>query len=191
MRLRKQIDFPKFFLYLTCGVSAIFLFQIGDQGEPFSLALCFGMASAGLSPFLSALIFLLSSFSAWESSLPIYLVQALLLIAGFFLQRRYGKNAFLKTGFLPLLALCFALALFFLFAPFQAYQLIPLEGSLQKACLSLALFLLSLGFSVTMKALIHKLLKCRLRDDEILFILLSFILIGVGICRFFLPYFWR
>ena len=61
MRIRKKIDFSQVFLYLTCGVAAFFLFQIGDQGEPFSLALAYGMASAGLSPIISALIFLFSS----------------------------------------------------------------------------------------------------------------------------------
>ena len=189
MRIRKKIDFSQVFLYLTCGVAAFFLFQIGDQGEPFSLALAYGMASAGLSPIISALIFLFSSCLAWNfSSFFLFLLQGTILAAGFYLQRKFGKNAFLKTGILPFFTLTLSLVFFFVFAPFKAYpspiQGINLDGLSQKLLLSAFIFLLSAIFSVAMKALLHKLLKCRLRDDEIVFTLLSLLLIGVGVCRF-------
>ena len=55
MRISKSIDFPKILLYLLLSLFAFFLAQVGDFHEPFSLALCFGMASANLSPILCAI----------------------------------------------------------------------------------------------------------------------------------------
>ncbi len=189
MRVRKKIDFPKLSLYLSCGAAAIFLSQIGDNAEPFSLALFYGMASAGLSPVLSALLYLLSALPAWSFSLTLlFFGQATLLCMGFYLQRRYRQTQFLKTGILPLIALSLSLGLFVWLAPFSAYEL-PLGGFLQnalsqKVLFAALLFLLSAIFSVVFKALLHKLLRCRLRDDEIVFSLFFFVLVGVGVCRF-------
>ncbi len=185
----KKIEFPKLFLYLACALSSLFLAQIGDNGEPFSIALFYGMGAAGLSPALSALFYLISALPGFQPTVfLLYTSQALLLAASFYLQRRFGKNEFLKTGVLPLLALSISLGLFFALSPFEAYSLplqgITLDALIQKAAVAAAIFLLSAVFSVAMKALLHKLLKCRLRDDEIVFTLLCFVLIGVGICRF-------
>lgn len=189
MRIRKKLDFAKLFLYLACGAASLFLSQVGDNGEPFSIALFYGMASANLSPVLSALLYLISALPTLDPVLfLLYLLQSVLLCAGFYLQKKFGKNEFLKTGVLPLLALSLSLGIFVAFSPFNAY-LLPLEGvelnaMVQKVVLAALLFLLSAVFSVAMKALLHKLLKCRLRDDEIVFTLLCFVLIGVGLCRF-------
>ncbi len=184
--MRKKIEFPKLFLYLACLLASLFLAQVGDNREPFSLPLFYGMAAAGLSPLLSALLYLLSALPDF-APIPflLYLAQAALLCLGFYLQRRYGKNEFLKTGVLPLIALSLSLGLFFVLSPFDAY-LLPFEPDIliQKVLIAAAIFLLSAIFSVAMKALLHKLLKCRLREDEIVFILLAFVLVGVGICRF-------
>jgi hypothetical protein len=46
------------------------------------------------------------------------------------------------------------------------------------------LFLLAVVFHVAMRALLHKLLKCRLRMDELIFSALLTVITGVGICRF-------
>lgn len=189
MRIRKKIDFSRFFLYVACGAAAIFLFQIGDNGEPFSLALFYGMASAGLSPTVSAVLYVCSALPAWNFLLLLlYAGQAVLLAVGFYIQRRFKQTQFLKTGILPLICLSLSLGLFVALAPFTAYEL-PFEGFalnalMQKAVLAALLFLLSATFSVAFKALLHKLLRCRLRDDEIVFSLLFFVLVGVGMCRF-------
>lgn len=189
MRIRKKIDFAKLFLYIACALASLFLSQIGDNYEPFSLCLFFGMTSAGLSPVLSALLYLLSSVPSWSLRvLALYLGQAILLLAGVYLQRVYRQTPFLKTGFLPLVTLSFGLGLFVWLAPFNAYEL-PFKGFIQnaliqKVLLAALLFLLSAIFSVVFKALLHKLLRCRLREDEIVFSLLFAVLVGVGLCRF-------
>ena len=190
MRIRKKIDFSKVFLYALCCLGIFCLSKIGNRYEPFSLVLSYAMASASLSPALSAFFYFLSALPSWETEIILlYLGQSVLLASGFYLQNRVGKASFLKMGFFPMLTLSLTLGLFCAFAPFTPYP-IPLEdiavnAITQKIILAALLFLLSAIFSVAMKALLHKLLKCRLRDDEIVFILFSFVVIGIGFCRFF------
>ena len=190
MRIRKKIDFAKVFLYLFCGVGMVCLAQIGNNAEPFSLPLFYGMASAGLSPILSAFFYLLSALPSWNLTvILLYAGQAVLVSIGFYVQRKLKKTDFFKTGFVPLLCLSLSLGLFFPLAPFTPY-IIPLAGIklntlTQRVILAALTFLLSAIFSVAMKALLHKLLKCRLRDDEVVFSLLLLVLIGIGFCRFF------
>ncbi len=189
MRVRKKLDFAQMFLYLSCGVGMFCLAQIGNNAEPFAIALFYGMASAGLSPIWSAILFTLTPIPSWN--LTVFLLhagQAFLLCLGFYINRRYAKQDFFKTGFLPLLTLSLSLGLFFTFAPFIPYTIpfnLPLTELTQRVLFAAGTFLLSAVFSVAMKALIHKLLKCRLRDDEIVFTLLLFVLTGIGFCRFF------
>ena len=189
MYVRKKIDFPQFFLYLTCGLGMFCLGQIGKNAEPLAIALFYGMASAGLSPIYSAFLYLLTPIPSWNVSVwLLYVGQALLLCMGFYLHRQYQKHDFFKTGFLPLFMLTLSLALFFTLTPFTPYVLplnIPFTSLTQRVLLAAAIFLLSAFFSVAMKALLHKLLKCRLRDNEILSALLLFVLTGIGFCRFF------
>ena len=189
MHIRKKIDFLQTFLYLACGVGMFCLAQIGNNCEPFSIALFYGMASAGLSPIYSAIFYLLTTVPHWNLTIfLLHIGQAVLLCIGFYVNRKHIKKDFFKTGFFPLLCLSLSLGLFFTFCPFQAY-VIPfsfLSDTLtQRVLLGAAIFLLSAVFSVAMKALLHKLLKCRLRDDEIIFTLLLFVLIGIGFCNFF------
>ena len=97
-----RMDFSKLLLYLACGFCGIFLSQIGNTYEPFSLALFFGMASAGLSPVLSALLYLLSGMLAW--SIPVFLLyigQAVLLCAGFYLLVYPSKRCAQKMMLAP------------------------------------------------------------------------------------------
>ena len=189
MRIRKKLDFLQIFLYLICGFGMFCLAQIGNNAEPFAIALFYGMASAGLSPIWSAIFYLLTPIPSWN--LTVFLLhagQAFLLCLGFYINRRYARQDFFKTGFLPLLALSLSLGLFFTFAPFTPYTIpfnLPLTELTQRVLFAAGIFLLSAVFSVAMKALIHKLLKCRLRDDEIVFTLLLFVLTGIGFCRFF------
>ena len=189
MLVRKKIEFSQCFLYLACGVGMFCLGQIGNNAEPFSLALFYGMASAGLSPVWSAFFYLLSPLPTFTPTVfLLHLGQAVLLCVGFYANRRCVKNDFFKTGFLPFLCLSVSLGIFFTFAPFAAYEIpfnLPLDVLSQRVLTAAVIFLLSAFFSVAMKALLHKLLKCRLRDDEILSALLLFVLIGIGFCRFF------
>ncbi len=187
--MRRKIDFFRLFLYLSLFASSLFLYFVGDNGEPFSLALSYAMMGAGLSLPLSALVGVFPSiFSGSWVVFFLYLGQALLVGFGYFLQRKLRSAQPIKTGIFPMLGLSVSLGLFVGLAPFEPYPL-PFEGVLslntitQKVLLAGIVFLLSSVFYVALRALLKKLLKCRLRGDEGIFSILLFTLIGVGICR--------
>ena len=187
--MRRKIDFSRLFLYFSLFASSLFLYFIGDNGEPFPLALSYAMMGAGLSLPLSAFAGVLPSiFSGDWAVFLLYLGQAFLMGLGYFLQRRMQPAQPIKTGFFPMLGLSISLGLFVGLAPFESYPL-PFEGVLtlnsitQKVLLAGIVFLLSTVFYVALRALLKKLLRCRLRADEGIFSILLFTLIGVGICR--------
>lgn len=189
MQTRKPFDFSLFFLYLLFGGAALFLLHIGENYEPFSLALFYALASAGLSPALCALTCTLPVIVSWNFPvILLYVGQALLLTGSFYLQRAVNTSKKNVTGVWTLLALSLDLGGYVAFAPFTPYVL-PLGNFFQvsltqKILLSALIFLLSAVFSVALKALLRKFLKCRLRGDEQVFSALFFLLVGVGICQF-------
>ena len=190
MRIRKKIDFPRLFLYLLFGAAAIFLYFVGDNGEPFSIALLYGMLSAGLSIIPSAILcFLPALFSKNVLLIFLYFGQALFVSCGGLWQRHIRHEGLKKSNLFSMLGLTFALGLYVALAPFTPYTL-PFETRLtigewgQKVIAAALLFLIGAIFSVALKALLKKLLKCRLRNDEGIFSVFFLVLIGVGICRF-------
>ena len=184
----KKICFSRLFLYLLLGGAALFLHFVGDNGEPLSLALLYGMVGVGLSPIPSALLCVFPSiFSLDPLTVLLFLGQALLIAFGQFIQNKIPNVRLKKSGLISLLCLSSALALFVWLAPFTSYPL-PfsfLQNAVtQKVLIAGIIFLLSAVFFVALKALLRKFLKCRLRGDEGVFVVLFLVLIGVGICRF-------
>ena len=189
-RARKSFDLPRFFLYLFLLLLSVCLYFLGNNGEPFPLALAFAMCIAGLSPLSSALVgFLPSIFSLNWSVVLICLGQALLLALGFLAEKRLHPSEKRKTGFVPYLTLAVGLGLFVAFAPYQAYILplsfFPSDLLTQKIIIAGGCFLLATVFSVGLRALLVKFLKCKLHADETVFCTLLFLLSAVGFCRFF------
>ncbi len=189
MKIRKKIDFFTLFVYVMLFLAAACLFQVGDNLEPLALAIFFAAASAGLSPFF-CFFYPLSAVPYNAQLLPILFGQATLLCVGFALQNKARKTDFIKTGILPMLFLSLALGTFIAFAPFYPYDfsafgVFASNAIAQKTLLSAVVFLLSAMASVSVKALLRKFLKCRLRNDEVLFTVLLTVLIGVGFCNFF------
>lgn len=191
MRVHKKIDFFQCFLYILFALAALCLSYIGDNSEPFSLALVFSLSTAGLSPTVCALLHIL--VGAIRLKLPLFLLysgQALLLLSGFLIQKKLDKNNFFKTGLFPMLTLSVGLGLFVGISPFTPYDFsflgdFSLNPLIQKVIIAASIFLLAAAFSVGLKGLLKKSLKCRLRNDEIIFSLLFLMLTGVGFCRFF------
>lgn len=190
MRIRKKIDFSQVLLYLVLGISCLCLSAIGNNAEPFALALTYAISAAGLSPAVATFWYILSSLLAWNKTVVlVYTGQALLLLFSFFIQSKLKPSPFVKAGILPLLSLSIGLGLFVGLAPFTAYDL-PFENFVlntvfQKAIIAAFIFLLATVFTVSLKALLRKFLRCKLRSDEQVFIVLSLVLIGMGLCRLF------
>ena len=190
MRIRKKIDFSQVFLYIVLGCCGFCLSAIGNNAEPFSLALTYALPAAGLSPGVAAFFYILSAAFAWNKTiLLLYTGQAMLLFFAFLIQSRLRPTPFTKTGILPLLCLSVGLGFFVGFAPYTAYELpfenFSLNALFQKVLISALVFLLATVFTVSLKALLRKFLRCRLRNDEQVFIVLSLVLIGIGLCRLF------
>ena len=186
MRIRKKIDFTQLFLFFGFALAALCLFFVLDNGEPFSLLLLYGMLFAGLPILPSAVIgFFPCLFSQNITLVLIYAAQTVLLSLGFLLHNRQKRRAPL----FPLLALSLSLTLFVVAAPYEAY-LLPFNGDFfqnkltQKILLAAFFFVVAAIFSVAAKALLKKFLRCRLRGDELVFIVFSLVLVGVGICHF-------
>ena len=190
MRIRKRSDFSKILFYCICGAALFMLRHVGKQGEPVGLALAFSMASANASPLLSAALYLLSNLWNFDlTQLWIAVAQSVLLVLSYLLQRKCWDKPVGKMQLAPLFALSISLGLFVAFSPFTAYPLpfdlpITLHTLTQKVWIAALCFLLFAVFSVSLKAVTQKLLKCRLRDDEMVFCILSLLIIGVGACRF-------
>ena len=187
---RKPIDFSKCTVYALLAAASLFLYFIGDNGEPLPLALTYAMASADVPVLTAAVIgFYPALFSGNLLSILIALTQACLLILGFFLRERLRRTDYKKSPFFPLFFLALGLFFFVAFSPFTLYE-IPFAFAnntteiTQKILIASVIFLLSTIFSVALRALFCKILKCRLRGDEIVFTLFFFVVIGVGICRF-------
>ena len=195
MRVQNKTDYARFFLYLLLGFALLFLQFIGDNAEPFALALFYAMASAGLSPVISGLLYTASALL--QPTLTTALLcfgQAVFIAFAFSLHQQAQKKRGVQTpsnnGFLPLFSLTLALAGYAAFAPFSSYLLpfdfLPdIDALTQKIVICAACFLLAAAFSVALKAMLKKFLKCRLRGEEIVFCLLFFVLLGVGMCRLF------
>ena len=190
MVVKKQTDYFRVLLYFLFGAALLLLRYVGDNSEPLPLALVYAMGAAGLSPLIGGLTFLLISLpNASLVQTGLAAGQAILLCAGFWIEKSLQKSRAMKTAFLPLLCLSLSLGGFVAFAPFDPYalpfQIDFLQGVLaQKVIVAACTFLLAAVFAVAVKALLKKFLKCRLRGDELIFILLFFILVGVGIVRF-------
>ncbi len=186
--LVKKINFARLGLYLFFLVSSLCLYAIGNNAEPFSLALAYGMMGAGLSLPLSAIIGWIPSLLSWNlTTILLYFFQFLLLLFGYFLQRKFQKNKG-QAAIFPMLALSLCLGAFIWRAPFTPYLLpifpsFALNAITQKVLFAGLIFLLSTAFWVSLRALLNKFLKCRLRGDELVFTSLFFVLNGVGICR--------
>lgn len=187
MQLYKRTDQIQISLYLLFGASMLFLRFLGENFEPFSLALAFALPYAGLSPFLVAgAFFITACFGQGIFEVLLALGQALLLALSFFTRHKLYHNQKINTGFLPPLALILSLAGFIAFAPFEKYPLpiaLSLNATTQKILISAFIFLLFAVFSVALNALLKKFLKCRLKTEELVFCVLFFVLNGVGINR--------
>ena len=70
------------------------LYYVGDNGEPFSLALLYAMLSCGLHPVVSCLLYVVSGLSGFSIQyLPVYAGQAAILCILFCVYRRLKKKA--------------------------------------------------------------------------------------------------
>lgn len=189
MHAYKKTDVFQILLYFLFGSATLFLRFVGNNGEPIGLALAYALSTAGLSPIFPSVFYFISAFFGGTST-EIFLAAAQAILLGGTCQihnklKNAGRE---KTGVLPLIALFLGLIGFVLFSPFTPYTL-PfaflknIGATAQKTLIAAAVFLLAAVFSVAIKALLRKFLKCRLRGEETVFCVLFFVITGVGMCK--------
>ena len=188
----QKISYPQTLLHICFAFFMLLLQKIGDNAEPFALALLYAMPFSSLSPFASSLCYLcVSLFSKNTLIILLSAVQASLLYLGYVLYQRAVSKGYRagKCTWILLFFLALALALFVALAPFTPYAL-PfafvnnLGATEQKVLISAFVFLLSAVFTVALKAMLGKFLKCRLKGEELVFSMLTLVLFGIGLCRF-------
>ncbi len=187
MQFYKRTDVFQISLYLLFTACMLFLRFVGNSFEPFSLALAYALPYAGLAPVPTAAAFFITScFGQGIFEVLLALGQAVLLCVSFIIHNKLQYSQKIKTVFLPLVALTLSLAGFVAFSPFEAYPLpfsFTLGKTAQKILIAAFIFLLFAVFSVALSALIKKCLKCRLKTEELVFGVVFFVFIGLGINR--------
>ena len=151
-----------FLLYFTFTALCALFFFLGNNYEPFALALLFAALSAHASPTGCCACFAATSAVALSGN--VFLVcagEAVILFIGFTVYGKLGKESresARKAAPIPFFALFAALALFAVFAPFSAYSLPPVfsflnDALVQKIAAAALIYLLSAVFSVAVKAI--------------------------------------
>ena len=177
-------------VYLLLAFAFPFLACVGKKCEPVGLALLFACLSADLSVAVCGGLYILSPVLCGNFNFSIilpYAGQAVLLAVPFLFKRRLHDW---KRNLVAFTLAFLGLAAFVVFSQFQVYSL-PFSATFfqepltQKIVVAALVFLLCAAFSVAVKALFIKVLRCRLKADEIIFALLLYLLTGVGACRFF------
>ena len=187
MQFYKKSDARTLSLYVVLCLSCFLLSFVGNNGEPLHLALAYAMSCVGVNPLFSSISYLLPAlFSGQLSFILLSLGQATLLYLGWVVHIYAYKRAPDKAGFFPFFALSLSLGGFVWLSPFTPYVLpftIALHPLFQKICIALVLFLLCPTCSVALRALLTKLLKCRLRTDELIYAVFFFVVLGIGVCK--------
>lgn len=187
MKTYQKTDYTRVFLHFALFIALVFLRFTLPNGEPFGLALVYASISAGFSPIFCPLFYFVTSVVGGDrNEILIYCGQALLMAGGFFLRMMLLRKKSRARDLPPLIALTLSLVLFVVLSPFSLYPLgvAFLDDTLtQKILISGGIFLLSAIFHIAMRALTKKVLKCRLKESELLFCIFLFVTVGVGICR--------
>lgn len=174
-------------LYLSLCICCFLLYGVGENGEPFHLALAYAIPTVGVSPlFASFLYFIPFLFSGTLTAMAVGGTQSLLLLLGWLLHTRWRGNTPDKVGFFPFFAVAFSLGAYVFFFPFTPYPLpfpISLHPLFQKILLALSVLLFCPTCAISLNAVLSKLLKCRLRADEVVYCVFFTVLLGIGTCK--------
>lgn len=169
-------------IYLICLLAMILLNGIGGAHEPISIALAFAMLMNGFSAVITCLSLLLSGLFALKESVYTFIAVA---TAAVFLALVFGASKkFSRTvkaeGVLYALV---SLVPFVCFGFDKTYELFSAPPVLYRALFACGILFLCGVFTMGLKALLFKSLRCRLKPEETLFLAVMAVLLGLGIER--------
>lgn len=189
--MKKHFDILSLAKELPFCLCIFSLAHVGENGEPFGLALLLGLRTAGYPSIVSFTAFLLSALTTTAPSIVwIYLGEACLLVFAFFIRQKLFGQAVRGKLLLPFSCFLAGLLLYVALSDFLPYP-IPInaqvlqDGFFQKSIICLLITLFGAVCISAAKALKERLLRCKLRISETVFSLLVFIISGIGFCRFF------
>ena len=189
--MKKHFDILSLVKEIPFCLCIFSLTHVGENGEPFGLALLLGLRAAGYQPVLGFAAFILSALTTNVPSLVwIYLGESILLLIAFFVRKTLFGQAVRGKLLLPFSSFLAGLLLYMAVSDFPPYP-IPIEvqalqdGFFQISAICLLITLFGAVCISAAKALKERLLRCKLRVSETVFSLLVFIISGIGFCRFF------
>jgi len=173
----KASDIPIYALLLFIMAALNF---VGENSEPFSLAMCLAMLVNGFNAPVTCASYIISGLTALKNS-PIaffvFAAQGLWLFITFTINKKIGREV--KAD--ALLYAAAALIPFIFISPFKGYAFMPRGEYLQKGIICAAI-LLSCGFYMLgVRTVMCKLLRAKLRPEEILFICVMCVVFGFGL----------
>lgn len=153
---------------------------VGENSEPFSLAMCVAMLVNGFNAPISCASYILAGMISLKNS-PIsffvYATQGLWLFIAFAINKRAKREVkadaliYAAVGLIP----------FVFLSSFKGYAFMPRGEYLQKGIISAAVLLSCAFFSLGVRTIMRKLLRARLRPEETLFICITGVIFGFGL----------
>lgn len=189
--MKKRIDLLSVLKELPFCICVFSLAHVGTNGEPFGLALLFGLLAAGYPLTITYLVFVFSALTVRSEALFwIYVGQAFLIWFAFLLRRKIFGTIDRGKLTLPFCSLTIGLLLYVGLAEFTVYPipfnvLVLQDHFFQKTLSTLTVIIFSavcVNAAATIKA---RLLRCKMRMSETIFCLFTYVVCGIGFCRFF------
>ncbi|MDE7214492.1 MAG: hypothetical protein K2N68_01475, partial [Clostridia bacterium] len=172
-----KINVKSVIVYALYAAACVFA-NCAVQGVPLSLGLEFAMLVCGTNIFATPILFVLASIVNlnWVYSL-LSLFEAAFLTVIVFLYRRTGK----KIKFEGLAYLIIALAPYIAFAPWTSTQNFILENEYALKAIAAAITVIFGYFAFkSVYAILFRLNRCRLKEDELLCLAVTFTVCGAG-----------
>ena len=172
-----KINVKSVIIYALYAAACVFA-NCAVQGVPLSLGLMFAMLVCGTNIFATPVLFVLASVVNvnWVLSL-LSLFEGVFLTVIVFLYRRTGK----KIKFESLAYLIIALAPYIAFAPWTSTQQFYIENEYALKAVAAVITVIFSYFSFkSVYSLLFRLNRCRLKEDELLCLAVTFTVCGAG-----------
>lgn len=173
-----KINFKSFLMYAAYAAATVFInFALPDA--PLSLGLCFAMLLCGTNIFAAPAIFILASVTGLSfTCTALAAFEGVFLGIVVFLYRRYSK----KIKAEAIIYLLIALAPYVLFSPYRGFGAASgINPYIMKAVAAAVTLIFTFFCFKSVYALIFKIYRCRLGEDEFLYLAVVYAAIGSGL----------
>lgn len=173
-----KINFKSVLMYAAYAAATVFInFAVPDA--PLSLGLMFAMLLCGTNIFTVPIIYIIASVVNLNfTSCAIAAFAAVFLAVIVFLYRRYSK----KIKFEALIYLIIALSPYVIFSPWRGFGAASgINPYIMKSVAAIVTGIFAFFCFKSVYALIFKVYRCRLREDEYVYLAVLYSAIGTGL----------